>query len=309
MSDNILEYLFDPADGFRFLRDILISHWQISHSLLTRLKQNKRIKVNNQFALTNYELRPGDRVTVDIGFDEDNNIIPQEIPLAILYEDIDILIINKPAGMAIHPYRRIEEGTLANAVSFYWQQQNMKLLFRPVNRLDKNTSGLVVIAKSQYAHQAIFRQQKEGAISRNYLAVVEGRVQENSGCINLPISHPDRSTSLRAVDAAGKSAITYFSVVKRYDDYTLLSLNLATGRTHQIRVHMSHMGHPVCGDQLYGSLSPQIGRQALHARKLTFKHPRSGELLNFEAPLPEDLSNFLDILNRYNSNRKSHYQY
>jgi 23S rRNA pseudouridine1911/1915/1917 synthase len=294
MNDNTLFYLVQHDDHYIFLRDVLKSRMGISHSLLTKLKTLHQIKVNGQTALTNYKLQAGDLVSVNVAFQEENLIAPLELPLDIAYEDQDFLIVNKPPDLAVHPGKDKSFATLANAVAYYWAQQGSFTLFRPINRLDKQTSGLVLIGKSQYAHQAVFRQQKQGALHRSYQALVEGLVQEDSGTINLPIAHLDPQNSpKRSVDASGKPALTNFTVIRRYQGYTLLSLTLVSGRTHQIRVHLSHLGHPVCGDSLYGSPSQRTPRQALHAAKLCFIHPRSGTPLKIEAPLPSDMDNLL----------------
>jgi len=189
----------------------------------------------------------------------------------------------------VHPVKDISEGTLANAVVHYWVKQGKSILFRPINRLDKETSGLILIGKSQYAHQAVFRQQKQETISRSYLALVEGMIPEDSGCINLPVAREDLHLSKRIVDPAGKPAVTNFIVLKRYEGYTLLSLTLGTGRTHQIRVYLSYSGYPICGDTMYGNQSNLISRQALHAGQLTLKQPRTETLLQLNAELPIDM--------------------
>ncbi len=300
MNDNILDYMVKPADKYIFLRDVLISHMQVSHSLLIKLKLQHKIMVNGQVTYTNYRLHAGDLVTVNITLDEQNHIVPEDIPLDIIYEDSDLLVINKPPGLAVHPSKGILKGTLANAVTHYWLQQGKSLLFRPINRLDKDTSGLILIGKSQYAHQAIFRQQKQGTIRRTYLAVVEGIIHEDYGCINQPIAHIDPRFCTRTVDLSGKPAVTNYVVLKRFKGLTLLSLTLDTGRTHQIRVHLSQSGYPICGDALYGKPSPFIGRQALHAYQLTFQQPRTGTTLQFEAALPLDIAKLLESL-RLNS--------
>ena len=296
MNDNILDYVVKPADKYIFLRDVLISHMQVSHSLLIKLKLQHKIMVNDQVTYTNYRLQAGDLVTVDITLDEQNHIVPEDIPLDIVYEDPDLLVINKPPGLAVHPSKGILEGTLANAVTHYWVQQGKSLLFRPINRLDKDTSGLILIGKSQYAHPAIFRQQKQGSIRRTYLAVVKGIIHEDSGYINQPIAHIDPHCCVRTVDLSGKPAVTNYIVLKRFRDFTLLSLTLETGRTHQIRVHLSQSGFPIMGDVLYGKPSPFIGRQALHAFRLVFQQPRTGKNLQFEATLPLDIAKLLESL-------------
>lgn len=295
MNENLLYYLVGPDDPCLFLRDVLKSQMRISHSLLTKLKVQHKIKVNGAATFTNYRLQAGDQVTVDIALGEENNIEPLNLPLDIIYEDMDLLVINKPPGIAVHPGKDRSIGTLANAVTHYWAKQGHISLFRPINRLDKHTSGLILIGKSQYAHQAIFRQQKQGLLRRSYQALVEGLVQDDSGSINLPIAHPDPEHSQkRLVQSGGKPALTHFTVMKRYPGYTLLAITLGSGRTHQIRVHLSHVGHPVLGDTLYGRPSQFIQRQALHAGQLSFQQPRSGVCLHFTAGLPPDIAALLE---------------
>ncbi|MEN6317343.1 MAG: RluA family pseudouridine synthase [Syntrophaceae bacterium] len=294
----MLIYVVDPEDDLTYLRDVFKKKLPVSHALLARLKVQEKIRVNGQLAHTNYRLQPGDRITVDLNLDEASHILPQDIPIDIIYQDDDIMVINKPAGMAVHPIKEKMTDTLANAVTYYWSQRGESRLFRPINRLDKGTSGLVLVGKSQYAHQALFKQQKQGQVQRRYLAVVEGLVQEDKGCIDLPIGFAEPGNPVfRKVDVNGKAAITHFSVIKRYTDATLLSLRLETGRTHQIRIHMSHLGHPIYGDAIYGQPSSRIARQALHAGWTSFLQPRTLNRLQFEVPLPTDMQDLLAQLN------------
>ena len=290
----MLIYVVDPEDHLTYLRDVFKKKLPVSHALLTRLKVQEKIRVNGQFAHTNYRLQTGDQITVDLNLDETSHILPQDIPIDIIYQDADIMVINKAAGMAVHPIKEKMKDTLANAVTYYWSQRGESRLFRPINRLDKGTSGLVLVGKSQYAHQAMFKQQKRGQVERRYVAVVEGVMQEDQGCIDLPIGHSEPGSSVyRKVEVNGKAAITHFTVIKRYPDATLLSLRLETGRTHQIRIHLSHLEHPICGDTLYGQSSPLIARQALHAGWTSFLQPRTLTRLQFEIPLPTDMQNLL----------------
>lgn len=294
MDENVLSYVVNPEDQLVYLRDVFKKKLPVSHALLSRLKVQGKIRVNGELAYTNYRLQSGDRVTVELDLDEASHILPQELPLEIVYEDIDIMVINKPAGMAVHPIKERQEGTLANAVTFYWEARGESRLFRPINRLDKGTSGLVLVAKSQYAHQAMFKQQKQGLVRRRYLALVVGEMEAEKGSINLPIAHAEPgNTARRIVDSAGKAAITHYIVQKRYPQTTLLELRLETGRTHQIRVHLSHLGHPIVGDPIYGENSPLINHQALHAGWTSFLQPRSQMPLQFEVPMPADMQHLL----------------
>lgn len=296
MNTNILTYLVLPEEKGKFLRDLLSGQLNLSHSLVVKLKQQHKIKVNGELARTSRQMQPGDLITIDLELTEQSEIIPEALPLDIVYEDTDFLVVNKPMAMSTHPGNRRLGGTLANAVTHYYQQCGKTRLFRPVNRLDRDTSGLVLIAKSQYAHQSIFQQVKQHQIERHYFALVEGVIKKDCGQIDQPIARPDVSRRKRAVHPKGQSAITHYQVLKRYSDHTYLLLQLETGRTHQIRVHLSYVGHPLCGDTLYGQPSPLLGRQALHAGYISFAHPRTKKQVTLTAPLPRDMQKALDTL-------------
>lgn len=296
LNQTQLTYTAGALDQDTFLRDILYNRLFLSHSLVVRLKHQYKIKVNGCTARTNYCIQAGDVITVDMDFTEENKIIPEPIPLDIVYQDEDFLVINKPAGMSTHPSRRGDTGTLANAVTYYWQRLGRNTLFRPINRLDRDTSGLVLIGNSQFAHQGIFRQKKGRIVERGYIALVEGTMEKDSDRIDQPIARLDDKKRQRTVHPDGQPAVTHYKVLRKFPQHTLLSLRLETGRTHQIRVHLSFLGHPVCGDLLYGSPSPLIDRQALHAEKLSFIHPRNGKEIILEVPLAEDIQKALDRL-------------
>ncbi|MGE5381634.1 MAG: RluA family pseudouridine synthase, partial [Methylocystaceae bacterium] len=191
MDNNELVYVVKSDDQYVFLRDVVKKEMHLSRALIINLKQQKKIMVNGAVTLTNYRLKPGDVVSVDLALDEESTVEPENIPLDIVYEDQDFLLINKPPRLAVHPSKGLGSGTLANAVVHYWQAQGRSLRFRPINRLDRDTSGLILIGKSQYAHQAIAYQQKKGIIHREYQAVVEGVMADDQGCIDLPIARKD----------------------------------------------------------------------------------------------------------------------
>ncbi|MBU7006240.1 RluA family pseudouridine synthase [Phosphitispora fastidiosa] len=298
MNNTQLTYTAGALDQDTFLRDILSVKLLLSHSLVVRLKQQSKIKVNGYPSYTNYRINAGDIITIDINFTEESKIIPESIPLDIVYEDMDFLVVNKPAGMSTHPSRPGGTGTLANAVTYYWQRSGRSTLFRPINRLDKDTSGLILIGNSQFAHQGIFNQVKGRIIERRYIALVEGTMAKDSGRIDQPIAREDDKGRRRIVRSDGYPAVTHYKVLDIYPGYTLLSLRLETGRTHQIRVHLSSLGHPVCGDLLYGYDSPLINRQALHANKLRFTHPRSGKEVILDVPLAADIQAAVDKLSQ-----------
>ncbi len=296
MNNTNLTYTATTLDQDTFLRDILSAKLLLSHSLVVRLKQQNKIKVNGYTAHVNYLINAGDIITIDMDLTEESKIIPEPIPLDIIYEDVDFLVVNKPAGMSTHPSRQGGTGTLANAVTYYWQELGRNTLFRPINRLDKDTSGLILIGNSQFAHQGIFNQVKGRTIERSYIALVEGLMANDSGRIDQPIARQDDKSRRRIVHLDGHPAVTHYQVLDKYPGHTLLSLRLETGRTHQIRVHLSFLGHPICGDLLYGCASPLIDRQALHANKLRFTHPRSGKEVILEVPLAVDIQSAINHL-------------
>ncbi|MGD0152480.1 MAG: RluA family pseudouridine synthase [Thermacetogeniaceae bacterium] len=293
---QLLTYVAQMPDDGKTVKDLLYSQLRLSHSLVVKLKQQHKITVNGAPVFTNFQVQPGDLLAVDLELGEQSGIVPEALPLVIVYEDEDLLVVDKPAGVPVHPSKRHQAGTLANAVTYYWQQTGRSALFRPINRLDKDTSGLVLIGKNQFAHQSIFRQQRAHQVGRRYFALVEGAVAPDQGRIEAPIARQEDRSRRRVVAPGGQPAVTNYAVWQRYPQHTLLLLRLETGRTHQIRVHLSFAGHPVCGDELYGWPSPLIARQALHAGELTFTHPRTGCAIALTAPLPEDIRRALIIL-------------
>lgn len=272
------------------LRDFLHLHKQISRKSVSQIKHGGFLRVNGENATVRYLLKSGDKV--EIGYPEEQSspyVLPEKIPLDIIYEDEDILLVNKRAGECVHPTFTQTSGTLANGVMYHYQQKGIKQAFHPVNRLDKDTSGLVLIAQHKFSHQQLFLQQQNKQLERYYYAWVAGSVEPDFDFIEEPIDRVPDSIIKRAVLSGGKYAKTNYEVLQRYKDYTWLRVKLETGRTHQIRVHFSHIGHPLLGDDLYGGKRELISRQALHAYGTLFFHPRTGKELSFEAPLPEDL--------------------
>ncbi len=293
MRTTPLTYIAELSDQNTFLRDLLAAKFSLSHSLTVKLKQQHKIKVNGLVTRTNYLVQQGDRVTINLALEEENEIMPEALPLDIIYEDADLLVVNKSAGMAVHPAKRNGRGSLANAVTYYWQQAGQRTRFRPINRLDKDTSGLIVIGNSQFAHQALFQQLREHRFKRYYLALVEGVLPEDAGRIDQPIALEREGGRKRIIRPDGQKAVTHYQVLARSANCTWLFLCLETGRTHQIRVHLSSLGHPICGDVLYGRESPWMSRQALHASILCFVHPRTKAEVTLYAPLPADFQNAL----------------
>ena len=253
------------------------------------------VLVNGIWVHLNDKLIENDALTIHIQESESSEKIPPvEHSLNIVYEDEDIIVINKPAGMPIHPSQNNYYNSLANALAWYYQQQGENFIFRCTNRLDRDTSGLTVIAKHMLSSNILSAAVRRHDIHREYLAVVRGSVTPNSGTIDAPLSRKDGSIIERMVDFEhGERAVTHYQVVDEKNGHSLVSLHLETGRTHQIRIHMKHIGFPLVGDYLYNPDMEYITRQALHSHRLKFIHPITGEPMEFVAPLPEDMQKIL----------------
>ncbi|MGQ9512657.1 RluA family pseudouridine synthase [Thermodesulfitimonas sp.] len=267
----------------------------ISRSRFQQLINAGQVLVNSRTVRPSYRLRPGDEISVHLPPAEIPQILPEPIPIEIVYEDQDVLVVNKPRGMVVHPGAGHYQGTLVNALLYHCTDlSGINGVLRPgiVHRLDKETSGLLMVAKTDAAHLSLATQLKERRILREYMALVYGQPKEDAGSVIAPIGRHPRDRQKMAVTPAGKEAITHYTVVERFARYTLLKLRLATGRTHQIRVHLTHIGHPVVGDLKYGPARPHLGLsgQFLHAGVLGFTHPTTGEFLRLEAPLPPELA-------------------
>ena len=288
----ILTKRINKDDNFSNLKELLKVYFNISDRLLLKLKKNNKILVNGKIANINSSLLPDDLVEVLLDFEEDNsNIIPVKMDLNILYEDDALLIINKPAGIPVHPSMDHFTDSLSNGVRYYFDTINLKKKIRPVNRLDRNTSGIVIFAKNEYIQECLVRQMKSGLFKKEYIAICEGKFEREEGTINAPIGRKENSIIERCVNENGDTAITEYKVLK-YDEtnnYSIVKCNLKTGRTHQIRVHLSYIGHPILGDTLYGNPSNLISSQALHSYIVKFIHPISREEVTFIAELPSDM--------------------
>lgn len=286
----VLKYKIVENDKFINLKDLLKNYFQISDRLLVKLKQGQKLFVNNEKAFVDKPLSVGDNISVYIDFVENShNIIATKMPLNIVYEDEALLIINKPAKTPIHPSMDHFEDSLSNGVKFYFNKIGLQKKIRPVNRLDRDTSGLVVFAKNEYIQECLIKQMQTKQFKKEYIAICDGIFENVKGTINAPISRKDNSIIERCVSEVGNIAITHYEVLKKSDNYSVVKCILGTGRTHQIRVHMAHIGHPLLGDTLYGSSSPLISRQALHAYKISFIHPITQEIITLTATIPEDI--------------------
>lgn len=268
------------------------------HAVFVHLKKTTEgILLNGKWAYVNTPLSTGDLLTIRLIENTSSQKIPPVYhPLDIVYEDEDILVINKPADMPIHPSLNHYENTLANAVCYYYESQGIPYTFRCVNRLDKNTSGLTILAKHMLSSAILSEQVSARQIHRQYLAIVQGET-EPFGTINAPIGRKDSSTIERQIDYEnGEHAVTHFTRIDEKNGYSLLSLKLETGRTHQIRVHMASIGHPLIGDFLYNEESKELARQALHSQQLVFTHPITKNPMEFKVPMPSDMQDFWDSL-------------
>ena len=265
----------------------------LSRMMVQKLIEENQILVNEKTVKTSYSVQKGDKITITIPEIKKTALKPQDIPLDIIYEDNDILVVNKAKGMVVHPAAGNPEGTLVNAVMAHCKE-NLSGIggeLRPgiVHRLDKDTSGLLIIAKNDKSHIQMSKQIQNREVKKIYIALVRGVIPENEATINMPIGRSIQDRKKMAVTKKGKEAITHFQVLERFDKYTLLKIKIDTGRTHQIRVHMAEIGYPVVGDILYSNGKNEFGieGQMLHAISLDFKHPITQKLLHLKAPLPE----------------------
>ena len=265
----------------------------LSRMMIQKLIEENQILVNRNPVKRSYAIQKGDSITITIPEAKETTLKPQDIPLDIVYEDDDILVVNKAKGMVVHPAAGNPEGTLVNAVMAHCKG-NLSGIggeLRPgiVHRLDKDTSGLLIVAKNDKAHIQMSKQIQNREVKKIYIALVRGVIPENEATINMPIGRSMQDRKKMAVTKKGKEAITHFQVLERFDKYTLLKVKIDTGRTHQIRVHMAEIGHPVVGDMLYSNGKNEFGveGQMLHATSLDFKHPITQKPLHLEAPLPQ----------------------
>jgi len=284
-----LNYQVKTTEAGFTAEKVLRQNLGFSRGMVRRLKRTGGVLVNGQAFYLNRRLQEGDLLCVNLHFDEFTDAPPQPIPIDIVYEDEHILVVDKPPDMLVHPLKHEPLDTLANAVLYHYIENNTEPVFRPVSRLDRNTSGLVVVAKHAHAGFRLTSQLGTGELRREYLAVVHGLVAQKQGSIDLSIARCRDSKIKQMVHPDGRRAQTFYNVEEYLAGNTLLKLRLTTGRTHQIRVHMSHLGHPLVGDTLYGGREEEINRQALHCCRIRLLHPITGGPLVLEAPLPEDI--------------------
>lgn len=285
----LLKYIVKD-DKYKDINQILKQEFNISSRLFHKLIINKHVMLNHKIVDTRNAVSIGDIVSVNLDFEETSeNIVSTNIELNIVYEDDCFLVLNKPAEIAVHPSISHYEDTLSNGVKFYFESINLHRKIRPVNRLDFNTSGLIIFAKNEYVQECLIQQMMSHDFKKEYIAIVERKFIEKIGTIDLPIARKENSIIERCICENGQNAITEYKVLQEFDNFSVVHCLLKTGRTHQIRVHMSAIGHPLLGDTLYGSSSDLINRQALHSYKVSFVHPISHKFLKFTCDLPDDM--------------------
>ena len=313
MADADLSFKIGPDQAGARLDAYLASQiegW--SRARLQRLIESEDVLVNGKVAKASYKLREADEIEVELVAPPVDFFTPENIPLDIVYEDETLVVVNKPAGLVVHPAAGTPSGTLANALAYHFQKLPDPTGVRPgiVHRLDRDTSGLLVVAKTEAALENLSDQFRDRTVYKSYLALVHGRVASNSGKIDQPLARDPSNRTRMAVVRAGRNALTLYRVRRAFDRFTLLDVELKTGRTHQIRVHLAWIKHPVVGDETYGGgrdntipdprLRARIralNRHFLHAEKLGFKHPQTGGFVKFESPLPPELEDLLTQTN------------
>ena len=285
-----LKYIALKEDENKKVGNILRDKLNISSRLLTKLKMNGKILVNRTSVFSSHLLHENDEIIVNIDFDETDNIKPEEMNLDILYEDEYLLAVNKPAGIVVHPSSYHPDNTLANGVKYYL---NNKKKIRAINRLDRDTSGIVLFAKNEYIQELMIKNIK---IEKEYIALATNKLSKEKDTINAPIARKIGSIMERCISEEGQTAITHYDVIRYIKDknISIVHLKLETGRTHQIRVHLAYIGNSILGDTLYGFETNLINRQALHAYSMTFIHPITKKEMKLEAPLPDDMKNIIN---------------
>lgn len=295
MNQSKFELIIKENEKELPVKELLKRNFGFSTRLMTKLKVNNLVHLNGVPVKMYQKGNPGDRITVFLP-KEKSEFEPENIPISVVYEDDDLLIINKQPGFVVHPTKGHPCHTMANGIMNYMLTQQKHYKIRFINRLDMDTSGLLAVAKNSHCQDDMSRQMGENGVTKKYMALVKGIITEEEGTVDLPIDREHEDHVKRAVLKDGYPSVTHYKVLERFEKgYTLVELVLETGRTHQIRVHMSHIGHPIVGDVLYGEASVWlIERQALHAKFLSFRHPVNGRFMELEAPLPDDMLALLE---------------
>lgn len=296
----ILSYIVQPGDAGKPIKYILKTRMDLSENLIKKLKYNQKILCNSNPVFVNYIVQPADEITACIDLDEaSDSVLPQPIPIEILYEDACLIAVNKAPDMVVHPTALHLSGTIANGLMYHMLQQGEQRKIRPVSRLDRDTSGILLFAKNPFVQEQLIRQMAQHIFVKEYIGITAGNITPSHGTIDLPIDRAPDSIMLRQISTSGSPAITHYTVLESLTDASLVKFVLETGRTHQIRVHCQAIGHPLLGDWLYNTeASSIIPRQALHSVRVKFKHPFTLEDLALEAPMPQDMLTALEILRK-----------
>ena len=289
-----LEYTLPKSENGTTVEKAIKEGMHISGRMIQKLTRKNGIQLNGKKSHLSVTVKAGDRIQVSIFEKEDYGVEPEPMPLDILFEDDHLMIVNKPVGVAVHPTEPGQKGTLAHGIAFYYQANGWEIKVRHIHRLDKDTSGVLMIAKHSLAQAILDEELRDRKIKRIYLAIASGVFEHKSGTIHEPIGRDRHHPTRRRVSHGGDDASTHYRVLEQYTKGALLELELETGRTHQIRVHLSHIGHPIYGDSLYGGPKYGINRQALHGYKITFTHPFTKEILKIESDLPQDMKQLIE---------------
>lgn len=298
----ILERIISENEAGKTLKHVLKNGLKLSERLIRKLKLQQKIYVNEHPERVNYIVKADDRLKVILDLEEEcEHIEPQDIPLDVIYEDECMLVLNKQSGIVVHPTSYHPDNTIANGIVYYLKQKGVTKKVRPVSRLDRETSGIIIFAKNQFTQEMLIQQMHNNLFKKEYLGIVQGIPQKNEGTINLPIARKPGSIMLRHISEEGAPSITHYKLLKTFPSHNsaLLSFKLETGRTHQIRVHCKAMGFPIYGDTLYSdNTNLFISRQALHSYRTEIIHPVTQKGVIFKAELPSDISGLLEILSK-----------
>lgn len=292
----LMKLTYVVTDSDESIKQILKNKFNMSDRFILKLKGSNSIYINGVPVFINYKIQVNDILTIIENSKEDSsNIVPNSnIKLNILYEDDFLLIVDKPSNLPVHPSILHYEDSLSNAVKYHFDKIDLYKKIRPVNRLDKDTSGIVIFAKNEYIQECLVKQMKQNVFKKKYLAVLSGILEKDSGTISAPIARKNDSIIEREIREDGDLAISHFKVLERFNNMTLVEYTLETGRTHQLRVHSKYIGHPIVGDSLYGLQSPLISRQALHAYEVSFVHPINKDKMLIHSDLPDDIKKLID---------------
>lgn len=292
---NTINQIIESEFKGKKLRDYLKFDLKLSSRMIKNLAKNNLVFINRKASRMDYILKGGERLTINLDKEESQNIKPVKMDLTVVFEDDSLIVLDKPPFMVVHPTKSHQEDTLANGLLYYFNEHKDNSIVRFVSRLDMNTSGLIIVAKNQFTHSYFARLKDEDKIIKEYIAITEGEYGVSSGTINLPISKEALENFRREVRDDGQIAITHFNVLELLDGYSVVKFRLETGRTHQIRVHSSSIGHPLVNDVLYGgkSLGTALDRQFLHASFLKFIHPMTGNILELHSDIPIDMKEFI----------------